>query len=48
MKTYTNLPVDHSRLKLVMIADFLDRWKGESLLVKIDGQIVIQHGHDWC
>jgi hypothetical protein len=38
-KTYSGLP-DHTRVRVTVIVDFLDRWKGEAIIVKLNGESV--------
>ena len=33
---------------MTAIVDLLDRWKGESLVLKVNGQVIYQSGYNWC
>lgn len=38
----------HQRLKVQARFHFIDKWEGQSVFVKVDGQIVWIQRHNWC
>ena len=46
-KIYTGLPA-HTDVRVTMLVDFLDKWNGDVVLVKLNGKIVQQKYYNWC
>jgi len=46
-RKYVNLP-PHSKVRVRARVHFFDQWKGESVVLAVDGQPAWAESHDWC
>jgi len=46
-RRYVALP-SHARVRVKARVHFLDKWEGEVVAMRVDGQTVWSQSHDWC
>lgn len=46
-RRYVALP-PHARIRVKARVHFLDKWEGEMVAMRLDGQTVWSQSHDWC